>query len=327
MKTLLSLKFLMSKVCEKNPNRFNSQLNPINSFTNVSDLDFKKEVDRRRSFIDNNWCNEHVDYEDLALIGFFFFKHPDMVQCYFCKEKVSEFGPRDNVLDEHLKYSPNCPLLIRRRTDNEPIDSEKLNRALPPLSYDECGTGIKSFDEDLAYPEYKLTSDRIRTFKQWPVGLKQRPEDLCEAGFVYSGKSDFVVCFSCGLQVGKWDADDNPWVEHKNLLEKDCNYLQLNKDKLEFNQKKYEQEIAQSALASTSKAEASESSSRTHDNCLQGKEIDDESSCKICFENKASIVFLPCKHVAVCGQCIYGIKGKCPICRAEIIESFQLYYS
>lgn len=314
----------MAKVCQDS---YRPQANrPIQRDTiiNVLDLDLYKEVDRCRSFVDNQWCNRKVDHKQLALLGFYYYKKPDVVKCYFCRQSLNEFEPNDNVLNEHVKVSPNCPLLIRRQTNNEPIDLEELEKALPPASYDEYGTGRRKskVEEDLAFPHFRLPSARMRSFKSWPPGLKQKPEELCDAGFFYSGKSDCVVCFSCGVFVGKWDANDNPWVEHKNLLEKDCTYLRFNSDKLEMHQKKFEQE---ENVRNSSDKETE--TTNVHDNCTKEIEIDDESMCKICFANKSSIAFLPCKHVAVCGQCVYGIKGKCPICRTEITESFKLFYS
>lgn len=298
-----------------------SPLSHLDPFIDVSDLELNKEGDRLRSFTQNGWCNRYVDCNELALLGFFFYKRPDVVKCYFCRQSLNEFQPNDKVLKEHLKFSPNCPLLIRRQTHNEPIDSDKLDRALPPPSYDEYGTGRRKsrVEEDIAYPRYRITSERMRTFRMWPISMKLKPEELCDAGFFYSGQSDNVICFSCGVEINKWGENDNPWVEHKNLLEKDCSYLKLNSDKLEENQKKFDHEEKLRSTAGETR--------NVHENCEKEKEIGEESMCKICFSNKSSIVFLPCKHVAVCGQCVYGIDNKCPICRAEIIEKIKLYYA
>jgi E3 ubiquitin-protein ligase XIAP len=202
------------------------------------------ELDRLRSFEDNNWEKLFIDIKTLSLQGFYYYKLPDRVKCVFCAVCLHEFEQTDDVLKDHLKYSPNCPLLRRRLTNNVPINSEQLDRFLPPASYDECGTGRRrnSRAEDMmAYPKYKLMSQRLSSFKTWPTAMKQKPQDLAHAGFFYSGHSDVTICFSCGLLVGTWEDDDNPWVEHKKLLETECNYLAHNQKTLNDNEKNYEE--------------------------------------------------------------------------------------
>jgi hypothetical protein len=44
--------------------------------------------------------------------------------------------------------------------------------------------------------------------------LKQRPQELSDAGFYYSGKGDRVCCFSCGGGLKDWEEGDNPWEQH-----------------------------------------------------------------------------------------------------------------
>ena len=39
--------------------------------------------------------------------------------------------------------------------------------------------------------------DRLKTFDTWPKYLRPTKEEMASAGFVYTGKSDRVVCFAC----------------------------------------------------------------------------------------------------------------------------------
>lgn len=49
------------------------------------------------------------------------------------------------------------------------------------------------------------------------------------------------------------------------------------------------------------------------------------SACPICFERKAEkVVYLPCKHAVVCIGCDGKIEP-CPLCRAIIIDRFQIF--
>lgn len=56
-------------------------------------------------------------------------------------------------------------------------------------------------------------------------------------------------------------------------------------------------------------------------------EIDPVMRCKICLDRKSSTILLPCQHVAICGQCVFGIGDKCPICRSNIDKILPLYYA
>lgn len=277
-----------------------------------------KESDRVKTFYDLNWKCKHVQVEELGRLGFYFFARPDKVKCIFCHVVLHDFEEGDNILEQHMKFAPNCPLLRRRKTSNVAIDFKELEKVLPAASYDECGSksmrrNSKSVEHE-AYPEYKSAVARLESFesKLWPIGITQKPRDLVEAGFFYSGQSDITICFSCGVALGKWEVTDNPWVEHKKNLKKKCLYLQSNNDMLEDNQRKHQNDLqASKAAVSTEEAPT----------------VSEESACKICFSKKASVIFLPCRHVAVCNSCSLWIEEKCPICRTEIKDKFQLFYA
>ena len=52
-------------------------------------------------------------------------------------------------------------------------------------------------------------------------------EQLCDAGFYYSGFDDQVRCFYCAGGIREWSDGDDPWEEHARWLP-DCSFL-LNK--------------------------------------------------------------------------------------------------
>lgn len=55
--------------------------------------------------------------------------------------------------------------------------------------------------------------------------------------------------------------------------------------------------------------------------------IDKLTNCVICKENRASIVLLPCKHQAVCENCVSKIGGRCPYrrCGKAVTDAFSPY--
>ena len=77
-----------------------------------------------------------------------------------------------------------------------------------------------------ASPEYMSYIDRLNTFTTWPIQIAQTKESLARAGFWYTTLSDKVECFSCGISLMKWNANDDPWKEHE-TYSKDCEYLKM----------------------------------------------------------------------------------------------------
>ena len=55
---------------------------------------------------------------------------------------------------------------------------------------------------------------------------------------------------------------------------------------------------------------------------------DKKNVCVVCLENKKSHAFNPCGHMCVCETCadkIIQSDCKCPICRADIINSLEIF--
>ena len=64
------------------------------------------------------------------------------------------------------------------------------------------------------HAEYSMCRARYRSFENWPRFLLPKKEDLCKAGFIYSGEGDVVYCFYCDISLRDWEPQDKPWVEH-----------------------------------------------------------------------------------------------------------------
>ncbi|KAH8395283.1 hypothetical protein KR222_008192, partial [Zaprionus bogoriensis] len=268
------------------------------SFVNRMNDKYHREDERLRTY-DNNWPLDWLDKRELAMTGMFYTNQDDKVKCYFCEVEIGRWERTDQPVPEHLRWSPNCPLLRRRTTNNLPINADALERLLPPASYDICGSndsngleirehaysegrhvaqplaisfspaaqvhslparglggdravtvGVGSTPELPChrtgaagaagsaggnyfpeYPEYAIETARLRSFEDWPRTMKQRPEQLAEAGFFYTGVGDRVRCFSCGGGLKDWDNNDEPWEQHALWLSH-CRFVKLIKGQL-----------------------------------------------------------------------------------------------
>ncbi len=189
--------------------------------------------------------------------------------------------------------------------------------------YDTCGIRdtmpLNSFENDVK--DYHRFEDRLKTFRQWPVGLPIKPDKLAEAGLVYTGHNDAVICYSCKGGLHSWDSNDDPWKEHA-LWYPDCPFLLKKKGEAfvsRVRQQKYEQDGESSGYYSSSPADESRSGSMASSTSTSRSRSNSDSlmECIICCDQERSVVFIPCGHLIVCGRCCAQLNS-CPTCRSCI---------
>lgn len=139
---LLIYNFLLNTLCKQRSSSRNKQ-HEINEASHSFSQDasviggLNKEQNRLLTF--TNWQHQTMDKALLAMIGFYSIGPNDLVKCHFCNVEIGMWQPEDNPVEEHLKWSPNCPLLHGKETANEPINAKALKRILPKITYDTCG--------------------------------------------------------------------------------------------------------------------------------------------------------------------------------------------
>ena len=148
---------------------------------------------------------------------------------------------------------------------------------------------------------------RMETFKYWPKSMKQRKEDMVEAGFFYTERGDRVICYSCGMGLKDWEEDDIPWVEHAKAS-RDCAYMRSVKGQ-EFVDNVQRELLNDKAKFSSPSNESSS----------------DEKNCKICFDKQVEVTLDPCGH-CFCKSCSFQFLN-CPICRLNINKRINLFFS
>lgn len=367
-------------------------------------VSYHTEVARLGSF--RNWTVLFISKTELARYGFYYVGPNDMVKCYFCRVEIGLWEPNDNVLSEHLRWSPYCPLLRKRQTNNVPIDASFLDQ-LPEPSYDTCGIRIREnsvaenaysssdrsssgslssppssltsessmlsngpIAQQLAppalpqqkrpeYPNYAIEAKRLESYEDWPKFMKQKPKELSDAGFFYTGKSDRVKCFSCGGGLKDWEAEDEPWEQHA-MWYNNCEYLKLMKGEEYIVQCLAKKENASqkgsdvgpsnspqpstsgvtsaattslpSSQSSSLSASAEEvnspiggsSSGMEEDEDEPNRKSDTSRTCKICYVNEYNTAFSPCGHVVACAKCASSVT-KCPLCRKPFTNVMRIY--
>lgn len=96
----------------------------------ASSIPLHREDERLRSF--KTWSIDYISSEELARTGFFYLCNTyDLTQCFFCKIILGAWDEEDDIVKEHLRWSPKCPLILRKSTNNVPLDWTELDRILP----------------------------------------------------------------------------------------------------------------------------------------------------------------------------------------------------
>jgi E3 ubiquitin-protein ligase XIAP len=176
--------------------------------------------------------------------------------------------------------------------------------------------------------------------------MRQKPKELSDAGFFYTGKGDRVACFSCGGGLKDWEEKDIPWEQHGMWYGK-CEYVRLVKgdDFVRQMDLKREQELKQqeekniNTLEQPSSSNSSITSNNSFDTSKEKMLVDDEipqeedkkpinesKLCKICFINEYNTAFYPCGHVIACAKCASSVT-KCPCCRQPFNNVIRVYFS
>lgn len=272
--------------------------------------DMRREDMRLKTFV--NWPHSFLRPEDLAKNGFYYLGRGDEVRCAFCKVEIMKWIEGDDPASDHQRWAPQCPFLAGPST-------------VEPVGRDECGVRAQSINmPGPVHPKYASQDARLRTFKDWPRSMRQKPEDLAEAGFFYTGHGDKTKCFYCDGGLKDWEEDDIPWEQHARWFNR-CAYVLLVKGK-QFVQ----MVITESCFIEPNEEDTIPQAAKPQDLKLQEPEmeetaLDDSKLCKICFSGERNICFVPCGHVVACAKCALA-SSKCPMCRRTIQCAQRLYY-
>lgn len=213
--------------------------------------DFRFETARRSSF--RNWPVSFIDPVSLAAAGFYYTGNLDVVRCFECQLEANHWSKGDIPIQIHEMRSPECRFIRNEHCNNVPIgaDPAKVLRTRRRNRNISCPYGLQyqeSFDfndhrfsrnptayvlsrlglNDLMKPEkleYATFESRLNSFATWPTYMTQTGEELAHAGFYYTGINDFTSCYHCGITIGNWISEEDPWERHMISSPNCCHFL------------------------------------------------------------------------------------------------------
>ncbi|XP_066543995.1 baculoviral IAP repeat-containing protein 1e isoform X1 [Amia ocellicauda] len=173
----------------------------------------RSELERLRSF---QWEDVWGSPSELAEAGFYSIAEHKAMQCFCCGILVCYVPPQRSPLDVHEEREPGCGFITGKDVRNIP-------------KYD---TRVQASDY-MSPDTFDTKEKRLESFSNWPFYTQIDTVLFADAGFVYTGQKDNVLCFSCGGCLGHWEVDDDPWREHAKWFP-ECEYLQNEKTREEI---------------------------------------------------------------------------------------------
>ena len=73
---------------------------------------------------------------------------------------------------------------------------------------------------------YQKYVSRYESFRTWSKSHPVRPEQLCRAGFVYTGEGDKVMCPWCKIKLIEWEPYDLPFEQYRRHSTS-CDFLKM----------------------------------------------------------------------------------------------------
>ncbi|OXU22592.1 hypothetical protein TSAR_012529 [Trichomalopsis sarcophagae] len=178
------------------------------------------EVNRLRTFLD--WpANCPVSTGRIAKAGFYYTGTAQIAQCFLCGTRVSEWNFGDQAMALHRIANPECPFVLDPiATCNVPLilmADESINPNSVDNNHNEnsesSAGGVTQLEN--AITDLTRYSDRLNTFRNWPIPAIVSPERLARSGFYYLQQADMVECAYCQGVILKWEPGDDPDREHR----------------------------------------------------------------------------------------------------------------
>ncbi|XP_033744154.1 uncharacterized protein LOC117330044 [Pecten maximus] len=232
--------------------------------------------------------------EDLAKAGLFYEGTNDYARCFHCGGGLREWDPEDDPFYEHARWFPFCPFLRLIKGDKFIMGVQSGTLKPPSIQHEEPkqANEINLFEHPAVLSIMELGYSKSLLAKAITVYRKRHGADL-------SAERLLPVV---------WDIEDNDDADSvldSEFSETDeINHIETEKESKSEDRKL---ETAQNSTHMTSIDELTE----------ENRELREQKTCKVCLDEEASIVFLPCGHLVTCPMCASALR-KCPVCRTYI---------
>lgn len=257
----------------------------------------------------HNWPTEaSVQPDVLARAGFFYTGHGDNVKCFYCDGGLRNWEPGDDPWQEHAKWFPRCEFLIQSRGQEYISNIQDAHFHLgETVGGSQTSTGSDIGSRHAVVGGLAASSAMLSPVVQTVVQMGFNAglvESLVQTKYLLTGQqytsvSDLV---SDVLQAEQEDGQRGPQSRDPQTRQSSS-----------AGNVRTQTPIREKAATDPSPEELL-------------RQLQEERTCKVCMDKLVSIVFIPCGHLVVCGDCAASLRH-CPICRAVIRGSVRAFMS
>ncbi|RVE70758.1 hypothetical protein OJAV_G00066830 [Oryzias javanicus] len=257
----------------------------------------------------HNWPSEaSIQPDALASAGFFYTGHGDNVKCFFCDGGLRNWEPGDDPWQEHAKWFPRCEFLIHSRGQDYITNIQDAHFHLG-----ESGGGSQT------PPGREIGSgnDLVGGLGASSAMLSPVVQTVLQMGF-----EDSLVQ---SLVQTKYLLTGQHYTSVSDLV---TDVLQAEEEDRQRGANSREPEIRQGSSSGHGRTQTPAREKAVKEASPEEllRQLQEERTCKVCMDKLVSIVFIPCGHLVVCGDCAASLRH-CPICRAVIRGSVRAFMS
>ncbi|XP_061667352.1 baculoviral IAP repeat-containing protein 7 [Syngnathoides biaculeatus] len=256
----------------------------------------------------HNWPTEaSVQPDVLARAGFFYTGHGDNVKCFYCDGGLRNWEPGDDPWQEHAKWFPRCEFLIQSRGQEYISNIQHAHFHLgESVGGSQTSTGREIGSRNDVVGGLAASSVMLSPVVHTVLQMGFEPtlvESLVQTKYLLTGQHYLHVSslVSDVLQAEEEDRQRRPRSREPDRRQgPDAGNMRMITPLREKAKEPGPEELL--------------------------RQLQEERTCKVCMDKLVSIVFIPCGHLVVCGDCAASLRH-CPICRAIIRGSVRAFMS
>ncbi|CAK8695782.1 unnamed protein product [Clavelina lepadiformis] len=300
---------------QSNRNLF-SCLNPVNPH-------MRSEESRVQTFLDHSssWPAHRIRAtpRQIAKAGMYYLGVRDRVKCWYCNGGLQNWERYDDPWEEHAKWFPTCEFILQQRGVEyvHGISSRFPNLRRPHIRNPANITSLRAVESGTRMCSERLASASaprsiIDPREKERMKMRRIDEEMSSSELVTEAKlmgfEENVIREALKI---KYERTGRGFSNLEGLLEKIL--------------PETNEQLITSPLPSSSITPATSASSLATVSGLQEiRRLEQERLCKKCGKEQASVVLIPCGHIACCVACAENLET-CPICRSSVREKFRSF--
>ncbi|CAK8686356.1 unnamed protein product [Clavelina lepadiformis] len=279
----------------------------------------RSEESRLQTFLDHSssWPAHRIRAtpRQIANAGMYYLGVRDRVKCWYCNGGLQNWERDDDPWEEHAKWFPLCEFTLQQRGPDfvHSMVSRFPNLRRPILRNPANPLQLRrSTENNTRGPEIIDPRNEARSLER-KIDEEMSSSELVEQARLM-GFDERIIRISLKR---KYEATGNGFSRLETLVESILAMEEISASN--------RCEEGGSAFATN---EATPSTSTRNLSTTSGlqeiRRLQEERLCKVCGNEQASVVLIPCGHIACCVGCAENA-STCPICRLRVREKIRSF--